>query len=274
MFDLHSHIIPSIDDGSKDRDMSLNMLQIAADNKTTGIVATPHVIEGDWLPTWERILQECDLLQQAAHAASLELQVFPGGEVAIYRDILDLLKGPGAYCINGGRYLLVELPATHIPSFTEDFFFTLQARGITPILAHPERHPELAKKPEILAEWIGTGVLSQLNGTSLTGLMGERVMATAELFLANQMVHVIGSDAHGIRNRNTNLTPAVDKLTKLIGPEAAHQLLVVNPDNIIHSREVDIPEIQSIQYPRTKRDVMDWFWDLWKGQKSTKMGKE
>jgi len=264
MYDLHSHILPGIDDGSKNMEMSLKMLQIATGNGTKGIVATPHVIEGEWLPAWDRILTQCDLLRKAAQKAGNDIPIFPGGEVAIYRDILDKLTGPGAYCINSGRYLLVELPATHIPSFTEEFFFTLQARGITPILAHPERHPELAKKPEILAQWISTGVLAQMNGTSLTGLMGERVMASAELLLTNNMVHVIGSDAHSIRSRNTNLTSAVDKITRLIGPERAQQLLVVNADNIIHSREVDIPEIVDIQYPSANSKVMHWLAKLWK----------
>ena len=152
MFDLHSHIIPGIDDGSKNMEMSLTMLQIAVQNGTKGIAATPHVIEGEWLPTWDRILKACEGLERKAQKAGIDITIFPGGEVALYLDILKLLKRPGPYCINSGRYMLVELPAAEIPSFTDDFFFTLQARGITPILAHPERHPELAKKPEILAK--------------------------------------------------------------------------------------------------------------------------
>jgi len=160
--------------------------------------------------------------------------------------------------------MLVELPVNGIPSFTDEFLFTLQARGITPILAHPERHSQIAKKPEILVEWINKGVLSQMNGTSITGLMGERVMATAQLLLTNHMVHVIGSDAHSMKNRNTNLTSAVDKITKLIRQERAQQLLFVNADNIIHSREVDILEVRDIQYPSANSGVMHWLAKLWK----------
>lgn len=263
MYDLHSHILPNIDDGAKNMDMSLAMLRTAANYGTTGIVATPHVIEGEWLPTWDKILIECDRLQRAAQSASIDIRIFPGGEVAIYHDILELLKGPGAYCINGGRYLLVELPATEIPSFVEEFFFILQARGITPVLAHPERHPQISKNPEILAKWIRRGVLAQLNGSSITGLMGERAMATAELLLTNHMVHAIGSDAHSARKRNTNLTSAVGKITALIGVQQAQQLLVNNPDNIIHSREVYIPEIGDIQYPRMSSGVRSWLAKLW-----------
>jgi len=263
MYDLHSHILPSIDDGAKNMEMSLAMLHMATENGTKGIVATPHVIEGEWLPAWDKILTECERLQAAAQQAGNHIPIFPGGEVAMYRDILDRLTGPGAYCINSGRYLLVELPATHIPSFAEDFFFTLQTRGITPVLAHPERHPELAKKPEILAQWINTGILAQMNSTSITGLMGKRVMATAELLLTNQMVHAIGSDAHSIRSRNTDLTSAVGKITKMIGPERAHQLLVVNPDQIIHSRDVDRVEIKDIQAIRKNSGMMKWLTKLW-----------
>lgn len=264
MFDLHSHILPGIDDGAKDMEMSLAMLQIAMEKGTKGIVATPHVIEGRWLPSWDKILTECDILQKTAQKAGINLPIFPGGEIAIHFDILDLLKGPGAYCINGGRYLLVELPATHIPSFIDDFFFTLQARGITPILAHPERYPELAKKPEILVEWIRKGILTQMNGTSIIGHMGERVMATAELFLANNMIHVLGSDAHRVRNRNTNLISAVAKITELIGPKKTKDIIVENPDNILYSREINIHEIGEIQYPKKNKGVMGWLGRLWK----------
>ncbi|AJQ26006.1 tyrosine-protein phosphatase [Pelosinus fermentans] len=264
MFDLHSHIIPGIDDGSKYMEMSLAMLQMAVENGTKGIVATPHIIEGEWLPAWDRVLAECDTLRQEAQKAGIEIPIFPGGEVAIHFDILEKLKGPGSYCINGGRYLLVELPANHIPSFTDDFFFALQARGITPILAHPERHPEIAKKPELLVEWIGKGILTQMNGTSITGHMGERVMATAELLLVNNMVHSLGSDAHRINHRNTNLTPAIKKITELIGIKKTQSITVENSNHIISGKDVDIPTISDIQYPKKTKGIMAWIGSIWK----------
>jgi len=263
MFDLHSHILPAIDDGARDMGMSLAMLQMAVENGTTGIVATPHIIEGKWLPSWDRVLAECYMLQEMIQKAGISIPIFPGGEVAIHLDILNLLKGPGAYCINSGRYMLVELPAVHIPSFTDDFFFTLQAKGITPILAHPERHPDLGKNPEVLVDWINKGVLTQINGTSITGCMGERVMATAELFLVNKMVHTLGSDAHHIHNRNTNLASAVARMTQLIGHKATQDILFVNPDNILCGREVDIPEVGEIKRTAKNRGVMKWIAGFW-----------
>lgn len=244
MLDLHCHLLPNIDDGAKDLETSIKMLEIAKKNNTKAIVATPHVIEGEWLPAWEQIVESCHLLKQEGHKFGLDIPIYPGGEVAIHRDILDIVKGPGPYCINSGRYMLVELPAMEIPSFTEDFFFSLEARGITPILAHPERHPVLAKDPEILVEWIRRGVLTQVNGTSIMGRMGERAMKMAELLLCRNMIHCIGSDAHSARTRNPDLTKAAEKVVALMGLEKARQVLTVNPQKIIDSKDVEVFEIK------------------------------
>lgn len=244
MLDLHCHLLPDIDDGAKDMDTSLKMLEIAKKNNTRAIIATPHVIEGKWLPAWEEIVKGCHTLTNESRKFGLELPVYPGGEVALHMDILDMVKGPGPYCLNGGRYMLVELPAMEIPGFTEDFFFTLEARGITPVLAHPERHPVLAKDPEIIVEWIRRGLLTQVNGASLMGHMGERAQMMAELLLARDMVHCIGSDAHSARRRTPDLSQTADRMVALIGMQKARQILTINPQRIIDSQDVEIFEVQ------------------------------
>lgn len=247
MFDMHIHIIPDIDDGSKDIETSKTMLKIAAENGTTHIVATPHVIEGDWLPSWELITTGCEELRQWARELGLNLEIYPGGEIAMNMDILEIIKGPGPYCINGGRYLLVELPAAEVPDFADDFFFSLQARGITPIIAHPERHPVIARNPQRLADWINKGILTQLNCTSLIGKMGERTMKTAELLVANNMIYFLGSDAHGIRNRNPSLTQGIIKLKALVGEEKTKQITCGNPQTILANRDILVQEISVIK---------------------------
>lgn len=243
MIDMHCHILPAIDDGAKDIEMSMEMLQIAASNGTTAIVATPHVIEGSWLPSWDEILQKCQNLQLAARQAGLNIALYPGAEVAVHLDMLKLLTKPGPYCINGGKYILVELPAVEIPNYTEDFFFTLQARGITPILAHPERHPLIVRKPEILLDWVGKGILVQMNAPSLTGKMGAPVMRTAELLLRSSLVHVIGSDAHSKRTRNPNLQEASAKIVAIAGGVSHREVLFDNPSAVVTNRELKVKDI-------------------------------
>jgi protein-tyrosine phosphatase len=258
MFDLHSHILPGIDDGALNRETSMAMLKIATDHGTTGIVATPHVIEGTWLPAWDKIVADCSRLQMAARDTGINLPIFPGAEVAINLAILKKVARPGQYCINAGRYMLVELPAQEIPRFTDEFFFVLQTRGITPILAHPERNSEIAKHPTLLLEWVRKGILMQINGSSLTGCMGQRVMATAELLLGNNMAHIIGSDAHSTRNRNPNLGPTAVKISSLVGQERAQQILVVNPDHILNSRDVEVSDVSAIIYPQKASGIKRW----------------
>jgi protein-tyrosine phosphatase len=243
MIDSHIHILPGLDDGAKDRTTAIQMLMIASARGTTAMIATPHVIEGDWLPDWQDIVSRCQLLQAAARQAGLTLELYPGAEVALQLDILERIPGPGDYCINGGRYLLTELPGLEIPSYTEEFFFKLQTRGITPVLAHPERHPVLARYPEILAGWISKGILAQMNGPSITGRWGERVRETAELFLTNGLIHLIGSDAHSTRARNPDMQAIWYRMIELIGEETTKQLFVMNALQVLQSRAVEVGEI-------------------------------
>jgi protein-tyrosine phosphatase len=246
MFDLHSHILPGIDDGAKTIEDSLAMARIAVDNGTTVIAATPHVIEGRWLPEWSTIKKLCAELSSELKKESIALTIVPGAEVALNMDILDLIEGPGPYCVNGGKYMLVELPATHIPQYADEFFFTLLARGISPILAHPERHPEIARNPELIVEWVNKGILMQVNGPSLTGKMGERAMKTAEVLLNSGLVHCFGSDAHSPRTRTPRLTDAIEKSSVFIGGEKTRQILLANPLSIINSEEIAIEDVQQI----------------------------
>lgn len=263
MIDMHCHILPCIDDGAADIENALAMAQIARDHGTTAIVATPHVIEGDCLPSWEQILAQCENLQTELMAVKSKLRIYPGAEVALSLDILEQITGPGKYCINGGPYMLVELPALQIPLYTDDFFFTLQTRGIIPILAHPERHPEIAKNPGMLYEWIQHGVLVQINAPSLSGRMGERARTTAELLLTHNMVHFIGSDAHGQKKRTPNLRSVVPKLHSLVGCESAELMLTANPEHVLLGNEILLAELPDAIYPETSGRIEKWFGAFW-----------
>lgn len=249
MIDLHCHILPGLDDGAADWDEAADMLRISAESGVKRIVATPHVIEGKWLPSWQDIVLKCQQLQALAKTLNLDVAIYPGAEVCVNWDILDKISGPGPYCINSSRYILVELPALEVPGFTDDFFFTLQTRGITPIIAHPERHPVIIKNPRILGEWIRRGVLSQVNGPSLTGRFGEKVRRTAEYLVSNNMTHCVGSDAHGVRSRKPDLAKCAEKIRKIYSGAYVEQLLVNNSMQVIENCEFEITEILELKNP-------------------------
>lgn len=243
MIDLHTHILPHIDDGAKDLETSLAMLAMAEESGTKAIVATPHILEGKRLPAWADIIRRCKELTQTAKVKKLTLPILPGAEVMMTMDILDLIDGPGSYCINSSRYLLVELPSIEIPRFAEEFFFILRVRGIVPVLAHPERHPQIIRNPGYLREWLSQGGLIQMNSASITGKLGEKVQKTAELLLINNMVHAIASDAHGVHKRSPLLTSDVKKITAIVGYETMKRILVINPKKIIDNEKVEIKEV-------------------------------
>ncbi len=260
MIDLHCHIIPNIDDGAVDLEMATKMLTIAATAGTEILVATPHVIEGQWLPKWDLIQEKVVELQNFSDHAQLGIKIYPGAEVAMHFDLLDLINEPGAYCLNGSRYLLVELPALEIPAFADDFLFRLQTKGIVPILAHPERHPILMKEPERLLEWVQRGILVQMNAGSILGKMGEEVRLTAEFFLKNQLVHCLGSDAHGVKQRRPILDEAVIKITEIVGAE---QTMIITKDNsakILQDLELEVPIPAQFVWKRPKKG----FFSFWK----------
>lgn len=250
MFDLHTHILPALDDGAHDMEETLAMLKLAAKSGTTDLVATPHVIEGVWLPSWEEIVAKTKQVAELARQHNLTITIYPGAEVAMGMDILDKLRSPGPYCLNGSKYLLVELPSREIPAYADEFFFTLQARGIMPVLAHPERHPLLCSQPELLYDWLDKGLLLQVNAGSLTGQMGKKVMANAEMLLNCNMIHVLGSDAHSLASRRPLLESAAKKMTVLAGAEQVQQITLDYPKKILANQDIAVDEYHSFKIRR------------------------
>lgn len=235
MYDLHAHILSGLDDGANNINVSLAMALLAERTGTRVLIATPHVIEGGWMPDWGEIVAGCGRLQQSVRQADGKISILPGAEVAMSPGILKRLLGPGAYCINGGRYLLIELPSAGIPLYADEFFFKIQVRGMIPILVHPERHLELMGNLELLESWINRGVLVQLNGPSLTGHFGKQAKKTAEILLKRGLVYCIGSDAHHDVHRSTNLAAERARIQELIGFRAARRILSDNPEYMINS---------------------------------------
>ena len=262
-YDLHCHILPGLDDGSPDDEISQAMLQLAGEAGTGELFATPHVISGSWQPSWQTICTLTDGLNQVAASQQLAVRIQPGAEVAMDWSLLELLPGPGHYCLAGGRFILVELPLGNLPTYADDFLFALQARDFLPILAHPERNPDVKKNPQLLQRWLERGIYAQLNASSLTGTMGSRTQATAEALLDYGGIHFIGSDAHGVGVRRPDLQPVAQRLTELLGPVGARLLLNDNPRQLLAGRPEEITTAKSLPRPQPKRGWRQKVQSLW-----------
>lgn len=259
MYDLHSHIIYGVDDGSPDAATSRELLKMAASCGTKHIIATPHVIELNNCPSWERINAGVAELKEMAAEEKLDLAIYTGAEIEMNWDILDVFhEGSRDYCLGGSRYALVELPAMSIPDYTEDFWYELQLKGICPVLAHPERHQRLMEHPERLLKWMRGGLLTQMNGGSITGRFGEHVKQNAEMLLKNDVICFIGSDAHRVKIRNTDLTHARQRLNELVGAEKAKLLCDINPQRLLADEDISVQLPQAIKRVEQKKKQSFW----------------
>ena len=241
--DIHSHIIPGVDDGSRDMETSIALLQMAAESGTTDIIATPHVIDVSTTLTWDAIRRHVETLQKEADAREIPIRIYPGAETELNWDLLELMrKEPGAFCLAGSRYCLMEMPSLMLPPHLEEMVYELQLLDIVPVLAHPERQMQLMEKPEKLLDLLKKGCIAQSNGGSLTGVFGPKVHDNVHRLLNRDMIGFIGSDAHNLRYRNTDLKAAREKLINHWGDDRARELLEERPRHILENKELP-PEL-------------------------------
>ena len=244
MIDLHTHILWGIDDGSKSVDMSSVMLDIAEENGTKVIFATPHVIEFINKPKWELIVEKSKQMQQIANNKNLNIEILPGAEIQMNWDLLPEIGVQGSYCLNGSRYALIELPVLEIPEYADEFFYELLLKGIVPIIAHPERNQVIMNNLTKLLEWMRNGVLLQCNSGSVTGAFGNKVRENVEILLKNRLITFIGSDAHRDKRRDTNLIGAKKIMMDLVGKDYCEEIFYRNPSYILKNElvEVNVPD--------------------------------
>jgi len=231
--DIHSHILPEVDDGSKSLEMSVAMCRMAAADGITHQVATPHA--NDRYHYDRAHLQGLlnQLQQQVGDAITLML----GCDFHLsYDNLQDVLVNPARYAIEGSRYMLVELSNYSVPPQTTDCFLKLGDRGITSVITHPERNPILRESLQRVVEWAEQGCVIQVTGSALTGFWGERTRRAAHWLLEHDSVHVLATDAHDTEKRVPVLSAARDAVAEICGAEVAEALVNGNPQAIIHSQ--------------------------------------
>ena len=204
MIDLHSHILPGLDDGPRTLEGSLELARGAVAAGTRTILATPHINDDASIDP-ERIAAGIEELRPALADAEIPLEVLPGGEIAIWR-LVDLDDAQlRALALAGGPYLLVESPFSPVVGDFEPMVLDLHARGHRVLLAHPERCPAFQRDPERLERLTGAGVLVQLTAGSMAGAFGTTVRRFSALLLREGLVHVVASDAHDAVRRPPGL---------------------------------------------------------------------
>ncbi|MGC7870003.1 tyrosine-protein phosphatase [Desulfosporosinus sp. SYSU MS00001] len=239
MIDIHSHILPSVDDGSKSMEESLGILRQLQGEGFNTILATPHVMEGtDYLQPQE-ILTATESVRQRAIEAGITVEVFPGAENYIFPEMAKWARDGKLMTLgNTGTYILVELPMMEIPRYTDQVFFELQVEGLTPVLAHPERYQGLFREPQRITEWAKRGILFQIDFRSLSGRYGPQPKRLAERMISSGLIHFVGSDAHRISRSESTNKEALQTLRQMLGEERFEEVTIKNPRSILEGKVI------------------------------------
>ena len=246
MIDIHSHLLPGIDDGSENLNVSLQMARDAVADGVTHALMTPHHMNGRYVNHASDVIKLTADFQTELNNANIPLTVFPSQEVRINGDLLSALdEGDILTTDDQGMYILIELPSNDVPSFTSDMLFRVQQLGLTPIIVHPERNTQLMKKPDLLYDMVSSGAYTQVTASSYVGIFGKSVTAFSEDIIANGLAHMIASDAHHIPGRKYNMRAAFDKLTKQYGQSMVNEFdnnarALVNGEPLVRWHETPI----------------------------------
>ncbi|MBZ5996170.1 tyrosine protein phosphatase [Leuconostoc gelidum subsp. gasicomitatum] len=239
MIDLHSHLLPNIDDGSKSLRASLRMANEAVENGIEAALMTPHHMNGHYVNHKADIIQLTSQFQEHLDKEDIPLQVFPSQEVRINGGLIEALDNDDIlFADDSNRYLLLEFPDDDVPTYSEDMIFKIMQRGISIQIAHPERNTKIMSDPDILYSLIEKGAIAQVTASSYVGSFGKKVQKFAESIIAHNLAHVFVSDAHDLPNRDYEMRQALDKLHSHLGQDY-QQLFEKNAEAILDGNNVE-----------------------------------
>lgn len=233
IIDIHSHILPGIDDGARTFDDSIAIIRELANQGITDIIATPHYIdETVYVSPRAKNLKLLAKLKDILNAESIPVNIYLGNEIYINEGIIELLKKKRISSLADSKYLLVELPMDEeYPNYV-DYLEDLINYGYKVVLAHPERYTIAQKDFDVLDELYEAGVLLQCNLGSITGKYGRAAQKLAKKLAKNKMIFAFGSDIHR-PSKSDYIALARKKLSKYYSDSELKVLFERNPKKII-----------------------------------------
>lgn len=240
MVDMHSHILPGVDDGSRDSEETYKMLTEAYDAGFTKVISTSHYYLGYYEEDENTRKAYIDTINNKLQGMQCNLQICIGSEIFITNEIVNLLKEQKASSINGTKYVLFETAFGLKPQNLKDVIYSLMSNNYIPIIAHPERYSYVQKNPNVLLELIDLGVLFQSNFGSIIGQYGKEAKKTVKLLLKNNFIHFLGTDAHRKNTIYTAIPQALESLKEIISEEELEELTTINPNLVLENKEINI----------------------------------
>ncbi|MEE0791241.1 MAG: CpsB/CapC family capsule biosynthesis tyrosine phosphatase [Clostridia bacterium] len=237
MIDIHSHIIPNVDDGARSVEETFNILKEAQEAGFTDVILTSHFLLNYYETNAQELIFWKEKLQEVLKKQGTKINLHSGMEIYITNQMEELLENKKILTLANSRYMLIELPlATNVKYFDYVVYY-LEAKGIKPIIAHPERYKCVQKDPDIVEEYIEKGCLIQCNYGSIVNLYGREAEKTIKTILKKNQVHFLGSDVHRENGTYLIILDAIKKIRKIIGENKINEITTINPKKILQNEE-------------------------------------
>lgn len=251
MIDVHSHILPGVDDGAQSEEDSIAMAKVAIKEGIHTIVATPHHKNRTYDNVRADIEKNVSILNELFDAENLDLTVLPGQEVRLYGEILEDMDKGEILPINDSKYIFIEFPSDSVPHYTEQLFYDIQLAGYKPVIVHPERNRELLQNPNKMYNFIRKGALSQVTAASVVGKFGKQIEQYSHQLIESHLTHLIASDAHNTTSRGFYLRDAYELVKKKYGVET-YYMFVENSHLLIENMNLNKIEPAPVRTKRKK----------------------
>ncbi len=238
MIDLHSHILPELDDGAGSLRESLEMARMAVDSGVTAVVATPHCAHD----RAAEVRESWQLLREAIQESEIPLKLLPGMEIFGTFDTVRLLKEGKLLTLNDSQYPLVEFSFRSTGDEETLILRNLCKAGYRPVVAHPERYSYIQHSPRMVNQWFRMGCLFQVNRGSLLGRFGRQAQAMAVELVERGFATVVATDAHSARVRTPWMRDIREVLSREVSPQCARMLLLENPKRILKNEHLPLVE--------------------------------
>lgn len=232
--DVHCHILPGIDDGAKNMDMTREMLQIAYQEGIREIIATPHFFASKKNMPVEKVKDVFSMVEERLGQWELPIKLYLGNEIFYRREVPSKIEEGKILTLAESHYVLVEFDPGTDYAYLRDGLYHISSYGYLPILAHTERYSCLFQKKERLFDLKEQGVMIQVNGGSFSGGIFDETKKKVKYLLKEDLLDFIGTDAHRDHIRSPKMMQAASYLHNKLGKQKAEQILYENPQAIIH----------------------------------------
>lgn len=237
MIDIHTHLIPNVDDGSKSVEDTFKIFEEAEKAGFTDIILTSHYMDGYYEPKAEELVFWKDKLQEVLKAGGKNLKLHSGMEIYISEQLKELIEQNKLLMLANSRYILIELPMSTNIKYLDYIIYVLETLGVKFILAHPERYKNVQENPNLVEEYIKKGCLIQCNYGSVLGQYGKEAKNTIKHLLKKDLVHFMATDCHKKGGIYLDVPKAVKKIEKIVGKQKAYEITTSNAKKILDNEQ-------------------------------------